>query len=386
MSYTSPYPQEVRQRAVRMFLEIRPEFDTEWAAIKMVAASLGIRSAETVRKWVRQAETGIGNPPGTGSEGIAGTRGPLQADAPPQRAIEAPPVEPSRIIADQGGDKSAVPAGAAGYAEFSPPAGNGRDPSAGKDEEKSYYGAIDQLNSDLLKERISDLFSGGHLTLIAIVQGVAFTILLEEVRHEVFTGQSAIHRLTAASQALGVFSAIVIITHRYFLLTAASRWRPTPIDTLLPYALGASEALAAAMIGANAGWWIALSALFLVAMASFAHTLLHDTEALYGDDLFLLYAGSRSAVKHQLINCSVLMPLCLCIGLLSIYSAVLPSLFHLLAPYAIIAAVCVVEIHGEHNRRRIYAAYGFPRWRGRDREKDIRKDEAPRRETSRGVH
>jgi transposase len=324
-----------------MVLEMRPELDTERAAIKMVAARLGVRSAETVRKWVRQAEAGI--------------------------------------AADQGGEKPAVPAAAAEYAEYSP-AGNGRDRPADKDDGKSDYGAINQLNSELLKERISDLFSGGYLTLIAIVQGVTLTILLEAVKHEVLTGQSAIHRLTAASQALGVFTAIVIITHRYFLLTAASRWRPTPIDTLLTYALGASEALAASMIGVNSAWWIALSALFLITMASFVHTLLHDTEALYGDDLFVLYAGSRSATKWQLINCSALMPICLCIGFLSIYSAALPALFYLLAPYAIIAPVCVVETYAERNRRRIYATYGFPRWRGRSKEKDIRKDEAPRRD------
>jgi hypothetical protein len=142
-----------------------------------------------------------------------------------------------------------------------------------------------------LKDRISDLFPGGYLTLIAIVQGVALVILLEEVKQEVFTGESVLHRLTAASHALGVFTAIVIITHRYFLLTAIYRWRPTPIDTLLPYALGASEAMMAAMIGNNAGWWIALSVLFLVAMASFTHTLLRDNEALYGVNIHVPTAG-----------------------------------------------------------------------------------------------
>src|ERR1700760_1699703 len=68
MPYRSPYPREVPHRAVQMVLTMRPESGTEWAAIKMVAASLGVRSAETVRKWVRQAEINIENPSGTGSE------------------------------------------------------------------------------------------------------------------------------------------------------------------------------------------------------------------------------------------------------------------------------------------------------------------------------
>jgi transposase-like protein len=302
MPYRSPYPQEVRQQAVHLVVELRPRFETERAAIKMVADSLDIRSAETVRKWVRQAEIAPGNRPG-----------------------------------------------------------------AAEDKGQSGYEALAPLNNDILKQRISDLFPNGYLALIAIVQGVALAVLLEEVNQEVFTGQqSLLHRLTAASQAFGVFTAIVIITHRYFLLTAVNRWRPSPIDTLLPYALGASEAAMALMIGNNAGWWLALSVLFLVAMASFTHTLIRENEALYGD-LHRLYVANRRAIKLQLINCSVLMPVSMCFGLLSIYSTLLPPLFHALAPWAIIAAVSVIEIHGERNRSKIYATYGFPGWRGKIR-------------------
>ncbi|MBT2369934.1 hypothetical protein J7E88_32855 [Streptomyces sp. ISL-10] len=37
-----------------MVAEVRPEYDTEWAAMKAVAAKLGIGTTETLRKWVRQ--------------------------------------------------------------------------------------------------------------------------------------------------------------------------------------------------------------------------------------------------------------------------------------------------------------------------------------------
>jgi hypothetical protein len=33
MSRRSPYPQELRERAVRMVAKIRPHYETEWAAI-----------------------------------------------------------------------------------------------------------------------------------------------------------------------------------------------------------------------------------------------------------------------------------------------------------------------------------------------------------------
>jgi hypothetical protein len=48
-----------------MINEVRGEYDTEFAAITAVAKRLGIGSAETLRKWVRLAEAGAGQRPGT---------------------------------------------------------------------------------------------------------------------------------------------------------------------------------------------------------------------------------------------------------------------------------------------------------------------------------
>ena len=58
------YPPELRERAVRMVLEVQGSYDSQWAAITAVAHKLGVGTAETVRKWVRQAETDAGQRPG----------------------------------------------------------------------------------------------------------------------------------------------------------------------------------------------------------------------------------------------------------------------------------------------------------------------------------
>jgi len=50
------YPPELRERALRMVAEISGQHDSEWAAISEVARLLGVGCAETVRKWVRQAQ------------------------------------------------------------------------------------------------------------------------------------------------------------------------------------------------------------------------------------------------------------------------------------------------------------------------------------------
>ena len=61
------YSPEVRERAVRMVLEHRGEHRWEWAAICSIAEKFGC-SSETLRKWVRRAETDQGLRPGLSSD------------------------------------------------------------------------------------------------------------------------------------------------------------------------------------------------------------------------------------------------------------------------------------------------------------------------------
>ena len=59
MPRRSRYSPEVRERAVRLVLEHEGEHGSQWAAISSIAAKLGC-TAETLRKWVRQAERDTG--------------------------------------------------------------------------------------------------------------------------------------------------------------------------------------------------------------------------------------------------------------------------------------------------------------------------------------
>jgi transposase len=58
------YPDEVRERAVRMVFEIREETGQQQGAIARVADRLGV-NRETLRGWVRQAEIDGGKRSGT---------------------------------------------------------------------------------------------------------------------------------------------------------------------------------------------------------------------------------------------------------------------------------------------------------------------------------
>src|SRR5947207_15311299 len=58
------YPDEVRERAVRMVFQIREESGQQQGVIARVADKLGV-NRETLRNWVKQAEIDGGQRPGT---------------------------------------------------------------------------------------------------------------------------------------------------------------------------------------------------------------------------------------------------------------------------------------------------------------------------------
>jgi len=67
MNKSTRYSPEVRERAVRLVFEHEREYSSQWSAIQSIAGKMGC-SAETLRKWVRRAETDAGRREGLTTE------------------------------------------------------------------------------------------------------------------------------------------------------------------------------------------------------------------------------------------------------------------------------------------------------------------------------
>jgi transposase len=82
----SKYDLETRAKAVRLVLDHRGDYPSEWAAIKAVSSRLGM-NAETLRNWIRQ-QVDDGQRDGIGSEAAAEIRSLKRRNAELEQTIE----------------------------------------------------------------------------------------------------------------------------------------------------------------------------------------------------------------------------------------------------------------------------------------------------------
>ena len=63
MSGSTRYSPELRERAVRMVIDRREDYPSEWATMTAISKLFGM-SAETLRTWVRRTQVDTGSRPG----------------------------------------------------------------------------------------------------------------------------------------------------------------------------------------------------------------------------------------------------------------------------------------------------------------------------------
>jgi hypothetical protein len=158
-----------------------------------------------------------------------------------------------------------------------------------------------------------------------------------------------------AAQALAVFVAIVVITHRYLILTINDRWAPTIFDTLIPYALGVGEITTAVVIGRNVAWWIAVSVLFLAAAGTYAHTYMRGPGTQS-------QGSERKSIRIRMIYCCALLLYAATVAALAAAN-IISGWLDIVLPGGTTIGAIAVAINGERAQNRLYDAYGIPRWR-----------------------
>lgn len=83
----SKYDEQTKAKAVRLVTEHVQDYDSEWAAITAVSARLGM-TAETLRRWLRQAQVDAGSADGVTSESAREIRELKRKNAELERTVE----------------------------------------------------------------------------------------------------------------------------------------------------------------------------------------------------------------------------------------------------------------------------------------------------------
>jgi transposase len=83
----SKYDEQTRAKAVRLVHDHQQDYPTEWAAITAISGRLGM-NAETLRKWLRQAEVDGGQVEGVTSASAREIRELKRRNAELERTVE----------------------------------------------------------------------------------------------------------------------------------------------------------------------------------------------------------------------------------------------------------------------------------------------------------
>jgi transposase len=85
--HAEQYDPETRAKAVRLVLDHRDDYRSEWAAITAVSKRLGM-NAETLRSWIRQQQVDDGKRDGLSSDAAAEIRALKRRNAELEQTIE----------------------------------------------------------------------------------------------------------------------------------------------------------------------------------------------------------------------------------------------------------------------------------------------------------
>jgi hypothetical protein len=206
--------------------------------------------------------------------------------------------------------------------------------------------AIEVLTPAVLTQRVRDAFPGTYLTVLAIIQGVSLGVLLTIGQQQWLRHATVVERVMVATQSASVFVAIIVVTHRYLLLTVLTRWMPQVWDTIFPYALGVGEIGAALLIGDAIAWWTSVLFFALAGVGAFLYSRMQVSRQGFGA-MVHLYKQFRRITLFAIIALLISAALAIVLIVLGAYS--LGSLWlYALTPLLFTVLVGSIEIYGTY--------------------------------------
>jgi hypothetical protein len=123
---------------------------------------------------------------------------------------------------------------------------------------------------DEKQQRAVELFPAVLLSVLGVIQALAFELLWEEGLPGLARWRAADATATGVLQAAAVFQGGIVMWALYASLVLRLRWVPSIRDLVVPFLLGALQfALVELMAPANLPWWFAVLALvFALAIAT----------------------------------------------------------------------------------------------------------------------
>lgn len=228
---------------------------------------------------------------------------------------------------------------------------------------------LEALTTEILRKRTVDIFPAGYLTVMAIIQGVALGLLLQQLLGAggVFESQ---HPVILISQGIASFLAIVVASYEYLWFTTIMRWTPTFLDTLVPYLLGVAEIVPVLLLGRFRWWWICTVVLFAVGGLAFWHTIWRSSPGMFEDPRPAAqsshgshpgYPGLLRLLWKLVGSCAAMTVVGVVIYILMINVRV-PSWTDAVLPWIVTLSASVIVLLSELSLRKFYRGYSLP-WR-----------------------
>lgn len=226
---------------------------------------------------------------------------------------------------------------------------------------------LEMLDDETLRRRTVDIFPAGYLTVMAIIQGVALGLLVQQLVGRVF---GSAHPAILIGEGAANFLAIVVASYEYLWFTTIMRWTPTFLDTLVPYLLGVAEIVPVLLLSRFNWWWISTVVLFAVGGLAFWHTIWRSSAGMFkappttGSPDNRIRPGYPRLVRllWKLIGSCAAMTLAGTTIYILMINFRVPDWTHALLPWTVTASATAIVLLSELSLKKFYSDYGLP-WR-----------------------